>query len=353
MELVKTNFKWMVPVLAALLAVVLAGNVAFAQENGEGDVEADAEVDHTGVVGELVSLTADENGQGEMTILTAEGEEFVISLGADYELKIPGQEAVTAIAGTFEEGARVAVLAAIAEDGSLDAVQVLVKPIAPTAPPVTGAVVSVEDGILTIMRPDGTTKTVQLPTDAGAPALGDLVTTFAPDGEEDEDGSSRVAGLVRAEDVRNRLSGFIQDASSTVDEGEEGEEDLEEREQELADLAQLLESYASKHVEVLQDLMAREDMPEAAKQGLATAFENAQRGRETALQNAQAALERAQAAREGRGAPDGIPGGNSDEEEQEHEEEEDEVEEVEEEEEVEEDGEDRGGPPSGVGGGRP
>jgi hypothetical protein len=330
MELVKTNFKWMAPLLAAFLATALVGNVAFAQENG--DSEDDSEVDHTGVVGEIVSLAVDENGQGQMTVLTAEGEEYVISLSADYDLKIPGQEAVTAVAGTFEVGAQVAVLAALTEDGSLDAVQVLVKPVAPIAPPVTGAVVRAEGGVLTIMRPDGTTKTVQLPAGVGAPALGDLVTTFASDGEEGEEDPARVTGLVRAEEVRNRLSGFIQDASGTEDEGEE--EDLEEREQELADLIQLRDSYAAKHLEVLQGLLDRQDMPEAAKQGLMTAFENAQRGRETALQNAQAALERAQAAREGRGAPGGTPGGNDDEEEQENE-----VEvEVEEE-------EDDGGPP--------
>ena len=162
--------------------------------------------------------------------------------------------------------------------------KILVKPTKPTTPPVTGAVVSVQDGTLTIMRPDGTTKIVQLGREAGTPEVGEVVTAFA--GPSSTDGPPVAKGLVKASEVRQRLEGFLQDLAT-------GSDDLPEaasgrRAQRVVDIAAILEGHADKHVKILEKL-SQKNLPAKAAEGMRKALENAQRGRSQAKLKASAA----------------------------------------------------------------
>ncbi|MEE8519214.1 MAG: hypothetical protein V3S98_08835 [Dehalococcoidia bacterium] len=282
------SIKWLVPLLV-LVSMMLVVTSVSAQENG--DEEEDS---RDGIVGEVISAEIDEDGSGTVVVLTAEGEEVAVELSAgEYDLKTPGSTD-----GSIEEGDQVALLV---EDGS--AVQVLVKPDRPLNPPVTGSVVSIVDRVLTILKPNGTTQIVQLGPKDDPPALGDLVTTFIDDASDTDDasgGPSVSRGLVRADEVRERLNRFIDeelnDASGTDDEGGQG------RAKRIEKLAGLLETHASKHVDVLSGLLEREDLPAQGKAGIAKALANAQGHRADALQRASNARSRA-------GRPADLPGG--------------------------------------------
>lgn len=93
------------------------------------------------------------------------------------------------------------------------AVQIVVKPDKPLLP-LRGAVVSIttdENGVRTIgiMRKNGKVKEMQLGPDVDVPEIGDLVTAFHGNGGGN--GPPIAKGLVRAETLRLRLEGFLED----------------------------------------------------------------------------------------------------------------------------------------------
>ena len=114
------------------------------------------------------------NGDSFLLVQNGTGDEFTVSLNgfdASIDLTIPssgGQD-------QFRDGAQVAVL--VEED--LTAVKIMVKPSQPTVLPFSGAVTSVENGTLTIVRPGGETMTVQIPSGERAPQAGAVVMGFA------------------------------------------------------------------------------------------------------------------------------------------------------------------------------
>jgi hypothetical protein len=119
-------------------------------------------------------------------------------------------------AGTFEDDARVVVLGQQTEGGSWEALWILVKPVKPGVP-LQGVVVAVDGDEITVESPDGNTETVTLPEDAGDVAPGEVVTVFRGN-------SDHAKGMVRAEEVKNRLKNFLDDAELDVDELGEDEE---------------------------------------------------------------------------------------------------------------------------------
>ncbi len=104
----------------------------------------------------------------------------------DYKLKKPGKTAD----GAFADGAKVVILSQ--RDGEeWVAIWVMVKPQKLVNRPVVGTVVGAENGVLSVMQPDGTTDTIELPEGAEAPETGEVITLFADDGEEEADGQKR------------------------------------------------------------------------------------------------------------------------------------------------------------------
>ena len=199
------------------------------EEEDEG-AEGKQPGDRKGYVGTFSS------GDGIFTVTTKK-EEVIIRIpdgGLEPITRIPGPAAATVEAGGstadgLVDGAKVAVLVEfLLVDGVADLVlearQIMVKP--NPQPPVVGVVVSVdtnEKGVrtLTIMRPDGKTKKVRLGPEVSAPEVGDFVTTFPGRGSkgrgqgEGDDGEPPTAtGLVLAEQVLQRLEGFLQDLTS-------------------------------------------------------------------------------------------------------------------------------------------
>lgn len=119
--------------------------------------------------------------------------------------------------GTLTEGARVVVLGQETDGGEWEAVWILVKPVKPP-PTIRGVVVEVDGNEVTIETPKGDKKTVTLPEHARGVAHGEVVTVF-----EGDEGKAK--GLVRAEEVKNRLKGFLDDAEQGVDESDGDDDD--------------------------------------------------------------------------------------------------------------------------------
>ena len=290
------NIKRWISVPLALSLMLFSFGVASAQE--------DAEVERTGFAGTVVSYDA---GTGILVLsVLAEGEtassEITISVASDV-IKIPGDS------GVLEEGAKVVVLAHQPEgEDQWVADSLVVKPVKPISPPIVGAVVSREtdaQGIrfLTIMRRDGTTKTIQLRAGDVAPEEGELVTAFAgPPDDDDRGGRPVLTGLMKADDVRARLNKHLADSAGNPDLPEQARSRL------VDDLATTLGAFVSRQVTLLENIKAR--APAAAQQGLDTALANARRGRDQAQANAAVAREKA-GPPQGRGQPDGTPGAGS------------------------------------------
>ena len=144
------------------------------------------------------------NGTGELVTIRLE----------DYKLKTPGK----AVAGSFADGARVVILSQRDGDAWV-AIRVMVKPQKLVNRPVVGTVVGGENGVLSIIQPDGTTSTVELPEGAQMPETGEVITLFASDTDADEAGRQKkgppkVKGLVKASKIRDRLEGFLQELTT-------------------------------------------------------------------------------------------------------------------------------------------
>ncbi|MFQ5860635.1 MAG: fibronectin type III domain-containing protein [Dehalococcoidia bacterium] len=242
------------------------------------------------------SVTLIQQGTGELVTIMLDG----------HEVKTPGGPRADA----FTDGARV-VVQARQVNGLWEAVKVVVKPKKPPFP-LVGAVVSVDDGIVTIMRRNGTTKTVQLPPGVDAPGTGALVTAFAgpsagEDGEEDGEAPPVVTGLMRADEVRERLGRHLGQLADDPDLPGQARGRL------VADLATTLDNFSAQHIVLLETVRGK--APAAAHKGLNNALANAHRGRDAAL--ATAAEARAKAGPHG---DDGGPQDTGDDEEEDEEE---------------------------------
>ncbi len=232
----------------------------------------------------------DRKGYSGVFSLPAEGA-MVFALtpkaGDPVEIRIPDgnlEDITRTPGGPIADGAEIAVLVEFVSDGVNvvpEALRIMVKPVPQT--PTVGAVASVETDdegvrILTIVRPDGTTKEMRLGADVESPAIGEIVTTFrgrSGNGPSagDDGVPPTVIGLVKAAEVHQRIQGFLEELTA-------GSEDLpaaaaERRAQRLEKLAAILENHANRNVEILERLSQRQDLNPRALQGLAGALERA------------------------------------------------------------------------------
>tara|TARA_B100000315_G_scaffold259171_1_gene313984 strand:- start:200 stop:1558 length:1359 start_codon:yes stop_codon:yes gene_type:complete len=284
------------------------GEAAGAGEPGQGDVDAgsgepdqgdmDAGAGGPGQGGEdtdagkarraFAGVVDGEPAAAVTLIRKGSGQRVTVRLDS-YRVRTPGGP----VAGTFTDGANVVILAR--RDGAeWAALWVLVKPTGPSAQPVTGAVVSVQDGVLTIMRSNGTTKTVQLGRGVAPPEVGELVTGFAgpaADGDaQSREGHPVTKGLVRASEVRRRLEGFLNDL--TAADGSLPEEATGHRARLVDDVAVILEGHADERVSILEKLSGR-NLPAQAVEGMQRALEKTKLDRGQARANAAEARNRA------------------------------------------------------------
>ena len=119
-------------------------------------------------------------------------------------------------AGYFTDEAEVVVLAKQTEEG-WQALWILVKPMKPN-PPLHGVVIGVDGDKVKIQKANGDTETVTFPGKGRGLTTGEVVTFFRGN-------SGHAKGVVRAEEVKNRLEKFRDDAGEGAVEPEEVEGD--------------------------------------------------------------------------------------------------------------------------------
>ena len=200
------------------------------------------------------------------------GEVVEILVTEDLEIRTPGGPR----AGTFEAGARVVVLARLV-GGRWTAIRVLVKPVHPNKP-IVGVVVESTSSTVTVINPDGSAETFDVAEGTEVPEPGEIVTAF---GGSD----SKAKGLVRAEEVRQRLKGFLDDFAETEDDSET--ENGESTADHIESLVDALEDQSAKANDILDEVIER--VPETAKAAVAAAKTKINQ----AKQDAQATVERA------------------------------------------------------------
>ena len=199
------------------------------------------------------------------------------------------------------DGDRVVVLVEFVDQGDGGLVKVALKIIVkPTKPlkHIVGTVVSSatdQNGVRTIsiMQANGTVKEMQLGPDAELPEVGEVVTAFQGRSRagEPQGGPPVAKGLVRAEKVRQRLEGFLEDLSGG--DGEETSAAAEKRAKRVAKVAAILEKHASKQVEILQRVSQNSNLPPQAAGRVRAGLENAQGGLVAAKKKGAAAKSKA------------------------------------------------------------
>lgn len=165
----------------------------------------------------------------------------------------------------------------------------MVKPVRPTVEAVTGAVISRDGNVITIQLPNGETKELTIGQGQQPPEVGEAVTAFAnranPNG-----GRPEVTGIEKADQVRQRLEGFLEDVSENRPDLPPAVQHARTR---IADrLTTLLEDHGHRHVELLQRVMDSDRVPDAAKQRIETAIGKANAGIDSAQEKIEQARDR-------------------------------------------------------------
>ncbi|MEE8466321.1 MAG: hypothetical protein V3S68_07570, partial [Dehalococcoidia bacterium] len=264
-----------------------------------------------GFVGTITSPTTGTGVNAFFTLDTKQGE-VTINFPDDLEsiTKRPSQDP-----GIPVEGDRVAVLVAlvalVGEDPTNEALKIIVKPTTPRGHS-QGAVVSIttgENGIRTmgIMRPNGKIKEFQLGPDADVPEVGDLVTVLQGRGRGSNgagaNGAPFATGIVRADAVRVRLQGFLDDL--TTDTGDLPPEAAEGQARRIANIAAILEDHAAKHLEIIQTASENPNLPQKAKDAMMKGLAKAQLSFNTANEKSTEAKDKANDLRPVRGESQG------------------------------------------------
>ena len=279
----------------SLAAVGLAGLIF----SGSGLVHAQtpSETSARGLVGQVRELNEDsflliQNGTGETFTVLLDG------FDASTALTTPGGGQAQ-----FQNGAQVAVLV----DDGMTAVQILVKPSRPTVLPFSGAVTSVENGTMTVVRPNGESMTVQISSRKSAPQAGAVVMGFAR--ASDSRGAPPVSiGLTTAKEMRSRLEGFIDEANSAAN--HRPEQPGTNPQERSARLAEILANHTAHQVAILQSVLDKDNLSNKARAAVTRAHSSAKVGLQRAKEIA--VLARAAVRDIGvRGGPEDTPGRGS------------------------------------------
>ena len=262
-------------------------------------------------VGTLDGITGASVSSITVILQTGGGGEQVIGLDSSINVSDGELEVSPALirtpggprAGTAKNDAKVVVLANNTGGGVWTAISILVKPV---APPYTshGLVMAVDGVEVTIETLDGDTETVTLPEGAGGVTTGEVITVFRGN-------SGKAKGLVRAEEVKNRLKRFLDDAEEDVDEPEEdvdGKGNKHDRAAAHAEkIANFLERFSQRQTRLLDRVMDR--APERVRVRLAQVRERiqAQRGKHReSIERIRTKLDRIHPEHSHRGRPEAI-----------------------------------------------
>jgi hypothetical protein len=181
--------------------------------------------------------------------------------------------------GTFEEGARVVVHA---EWNGTEwvAIWVIVKPVKPTFIPIVGTAIGTEDGVTTILLPNGKTKKVKKPEGAEDPEDGEVLTVIVEntgDGEDDGDGEvAEATGLVKASQVADRIQSFLE--RFAANDAGLPQAAIDARQRLVANLAAVLERHSAQHVSIIEKASKAQGLGSGTAAGIQRALEKAQAG---------------------------------------------------------------------------
>lgn len=292
-----------------IIASVLAGAAMLASSGGSvmaaSNVEttsyavvAQAEQPYQGIVG---TVSADSDIANGIVILETKnlGEVEVI-LDDTTAYKVPGQDEATK--DDIEVGDRLAILAAVGEDGSYTATRVMMVPSVATRQHVSGVVVSVENKVMTIMNAAGETMTIELPDGVKGGVVGDFVSTSV---RKSNGGENPVAtGTQTAAEVQTRLQTQL---NAVAGQQVTTQAEVHTREQTMTKLGEKIEGLVLQNKGELEKVMAK--APDSAKAGIQAAIGNCEQRMEQAhqaIQNAQQKAGNTQAPQSGQ--PTTTPG---------------------------------------------
>ena len=204
------------------------------------------------------------------------GESVTISLEGEVQFKFPGGPNK----GSLEEGAEVVILTRRAGTEN-EAIFVLVKPVKPTFSPFVGTVTSVdEDGVITILLPNGKTKKVRKPKGTEDPEDGEVLTVIVENtGDGDGEGDGEVAeatGLVKASKVADRIQSFLLKLAAKDDKLPQAA--IDARQRLVANLAAVLEQHSAQNVSIIERASKAQGLGSGTAAGIQRALEKAQAG---------------------------------------------------------------------------
>ena len=231
-------------------------------------------------VGVVVELSSD----AVTLVRQGTGERVSIILPDNYRLKTPGGPR----AGTFGNGARVVIQVVLA-DGEWVARRVLVKPVKHNVP-IIGVVVGVHNGVITVMGPEGTSETFNLPGGAFEPSVGDVLTVFTGT-------SKKPKSVVKAKDVRKRLKKFLDDFSD--DEAELTDEEVDKLDEIVERLSEILENHGATQVGLIDKVLKQ--ISNIAKAKVSAAKVSVEEDREQSRFSISRAKDKIEKKKQGRG----------------------------------------------------
>jgi hypothetical protein len=223
--------------------------------------------------------------------LTQNGTEESVSIylgGDEIQYKYPGgPNSWDSLEEAYLGGAEIVVLTRQDEDGN-DAIFVLVKPKRPTFTALVGTVIGTEDGVTTIVLPNGKTKKIKNPEGEEDPEDGDVGTVFVDesgegdgegtgDGEENGDGEpAKVTGLVKASTVSDRIQSFLENLAAQDESLPQAA--IDARQRLVTNLAAVLDKHLAQHVSIIGNASKAQGLGSGAAAGIQRALERAQAG---------------------------------------------------------------------------
>ena len=183
--------------------------------------------------------------------------------------------------GTWGEEANVVVHAEW--DGSQwVAIWVIVKPIKPTFAALVGTVIGTEDGVTTIVLPNGKTKKIKKPEGEEDPEDGEIVTVFideSGDGEgTGDDEPAEVTGLVNASKIADRIESFLEKLAAK--DASLPQAVIDARQRLVTNLAAVLDNHSAQQVSIIEKVSKAQGLGSGTAAGLQKALEKAQANRD-------------------------------------------------------------------------
>ena len=210
----------------------------------------DGGLDSAGALYSFSTLEAPEVQRAFVGVVTSErGDSFTLNQQGTVQvvtILLPEEVALSTSprsgGGVFRPGARVVVLSHLVEEKWV-ARRLIVKP-SKAAVPITGVIVAAEEGTVRLTSPDGTTRALDLSALREEVRVGDLVTILpGPSGQ--------ARGLVKAAQLRERLTNFLVDiAASEIKNGEDGFQA-----QHAARLIRILDQQISRQKQIIDNVL--------------------------------------------------------------------------------------------------